>query len=273
MAVAREFDIDEARVLVVVEHAEDGDEIQLAFAEHQMLVFAIADVFDVDVADEVGKLAIDLAERRGFGAEHMADVQGQSKPRAANMFLEHFKLRHVVHQHSRFRLKGELHPAALGVLRELQATRHKPVPSLMFGNFGFRCARPEADAFGVQIGGDIDRASEEFQTDLTTLTADECGMVFALRIEKVTRPGFDHDAELQLVEELAQATEIGGLDREGVAVVIVQRQRDAAIAAIGDDLQRIFKLVVRKPVCVVTETQIHLPASHDDSPWSIRLEK
>ncbi len=217
-------------------------------------VFAVADVFDVDIANEVGGLAVDLAERNGFGTKRMADVQGQTEPGATNVLLQDIKLHHVVHQHSRFRFEGELDAAALGVLRELQATRDEPVPGLMLGNFRIGCAGPETDAFGVEIGGDINGASQEFQTDLAAFAADERGVVFALRIEEVTCPGFDHHAELQLVEELAQAAEIGGLDREGVAVIIVQRQRDAAITTIRDDLQRILEFVVRKPIGVVTET-------------------
>ncbi len=55
-----------------------------------------------------------------------------------------------------------------------------------------------------------------------------------------------------------ESVEIGGLDGEWVAVIIVQRQRDAAIAAVGDDLQCIFEFVLGKPVCVITETQVHL---------------
>src|SRR5262249_45108644 len=67
MAVARELDVDQAGVLVVGQYPQDRDEIQFALAEHQMFVFAAANVFDVNVADQVRKFAVDLAERRRFG--------------------------------------------------------------------------------------------------------------------------------------------------------------------------------------------------------------
>ncbi len=188
IAVAGEFHVNEAGVLVVIEHTEDGDEIQFALAEHQMLVLAVANVFDVDVADEVGELAIDLTKRRGLGAEDVADVHRQAEPGAGDMFFEDLEFGHVVNEHSRLGLEGELHAAAFGMLGQLQAARNQPVPRLVLGNFRVRCSRPEADAFGVEVGGDVDRAPEEFKADLASFTADKRGVAFPLRVEEVARP-------------------------------------------------------------------------------------
>src|SRR5256885_12965402 len=50
-------------------------------------------------------------------------------------------------------------------------------------------------------------------------------------------------------------------DREGVAVIIVPRERESAINAVGDHLQRRIRPVSRKPCCVLSTTQIrHAPA-------------
>jgi len=80
----------------------------------------------------------------------------------------------------------------------------------------------------------------------------------ALGIEQVPRAGFDHDPQLQFVEQLAQTHQVRRFGCERIGVVIVQRERHAPITTVGDDLQRVLQLVMREPVCVVTEAQIHL---------------
>lgn len=258
MAVARKFDVDEASVFVVAEHAQDGDEIEFAFAEHQVLVFAVANVFDVDVTDHVGVLAVDLPERRGLGAEHVADVEREAEARATDVFLQHLELRHVIYEHSRLRLEGELDATTFGVFTELRAAGHQPIPCLMLWYARLRLAGPEADAFSAEFGTDVHRAPQELQTDLSTFGADQRRMMFALRVEQVARASFDGDPQLQFFQELPESHEIGRLRREGIAVVIIECEGDSAVATISDDFERVLEFVVRKPVGVVTETQIHL---------------
>ena len=98
---------------------------EFALAEHEVLVFAVANVFDVDVADEVGELAVDLTERRGLGAEDVADVHRQAEPGAGDMFFEDLEFGHVIDEHSRSGSKASCTPRRL----ECSASCRQPVTS------------------------------------------------------------------------------------------------------------------------------------------------
>ena len=145
----------------------------------------------------------------------------------------------------------------------MEAAGDKPVPSFLLGDFGFGGAGPEADAFGVEFCSDVNGATEEFEADLTAFAADEAGVMFASRVEEVAGAGFDDDAQVEFVEELAQASEVGRLGGEWVAVVVVEGKRNTAIAAVGHDFERFLQAVVRKTVGVVSKTKIHLALSFD----------
>lgn len=258
MAVARKLDVDEAVVLVVGEDAEDGDEFEFAFAEHEVLVFAIPDVFNMDVANEVGEFPIHLPEGLGFSAEAVANIERETEPGAGDVFFENLKFGHVVHEHTGFWFEGELDATAFGMLGELEATGDEPIPGFLFGDFRFDGAGPEADTLGVEFRGDVNGATEKFEADLPAFAADERGMMFAGGIKKVAGTGFDDDAELEFVEKLAESGEVGGFGGERVAVVIVESERDAPVAAVGHDFEGFLKPVVGKAVGVVAEVKIHV---------------
>jgi hypothetical protein len=79
VAVAAEFNIDESAEIVAREGGEDFREGKVAFAERQMDVLAMFDVFDVNVADERSDAGIAAGERFGFGNEVMSDVEGETE--------------------------------------------------------------------------------------------------------------------------------------------------------------------------------------------------
>lgn len=257
MAVARQLDVDEAGIFVVGNHLQDRGEIQISIAEHEVLVFAVADVFDVDVADQPGKLAIHLPERHALRAERMADIQCEAEARAGDVFLQDLEFRHVIDEHAGLGFEGELDAATFGVFGELEAAGHEPIPRLMLRYVRLGRTGPEANAFGLQFVRDVDGAPQKFQPDLPAFDADQCRVMFALWIEQVSRAGFDHDAELEFFEKLPEFEEPGGLGRERVAVVRVQRERDAPVARLGDDVERFLQGVVGEAVGVVAESQIH----------------
>ena len=115
MTVTGQFNVDKTGVFVLAEDAEDGGEIKFAVTEHEVFVFAITDVLNVDIADEVGKFAVHLPEGLGFGAEDVTDIERQPEAGAGDVFLENFKFSHVVYEHAGFGFEGKLDAAAFGV--------------------------------------------------------------------------------------------------------------------------------------------------------------
>ena len=149
VAVTRQFDIDEAGVFIVGEHAQNRREIEFTLPKHQVLVFAVADVFEVNVPHKIGVTAINLPQGRGLCAKHMADVERQAKAGTGDVFFQNFEFCHVVHQHAGLGLKGELDAPPFGVVRELQAACDQPVPRFLFGRLRLQKPGPEADTLGV----------------------------------------------------------------------------------------------------------------------------
>ena len=127
----------------------------------------------------------------------------------------------------------------------------------MFRYVWLGLAGPETDALSLEFVRDVDGAAEEFEPDLSAVGANQSGIMFLLRIEQIARAGLDDDAQLEFVEQLPEMDEIGGLGRERIAMIVVQRQGDAAVAAFGDQFECVLELMMRPAVGVVTETQIH----------------
>jgi len=82
--------------------------------------------------------------------------------------------------------------------------------------------------------------------------------MFFFGVEQEAGARFNDDPQVEFVQELAEAEEVGGLAGEWITVVAIQRECHAGIAAISNNLQRLTELVMRKAVGVITETQIHL---------------
>ena len=82
--------------------------------------------------------------------------------------------------------------------------------------------------------------------------------MFFFGVEQEAGARFNDNPQMEFVQELTEAEEVGGLAGKWITVMAIQRECHAGIAAIGNDLQRLTELVMRKAVGVITETQIHL---------------
>jgi len=92
---------------------------------------------------------------------------------AGDVFLEHLELGHVVDEHPRLGFERQLDATAFGVLGQLQATGHEPIPRLMLRHLGIGSARAKTDALGMQLSRNVHGAPQEFQPNRAPLTADE----------------------------------------------------------------------------------------------------
>ena len=87
---------------------------------------------------------------------------------------------------------------------------------------------------------------------------DEGGLVLGARIEQEARAGLDHRAEAKGIEAMAQGQGVGlPTIGERIEVMVVQRERDAAVAGVGHHIERVTEAMAATPVRVVGEAQAH----------------
>ena len=95
-------------------------------------------------------------------------------------------------------------------------------------------------------------------------SGDEGRLVLGTRIEQEAGAGLDHRAEAQLLQPLGEA--FGPRDPilgEGIEMVVVEGEGDAAVAVRRHQLQRVVEAVRSAAVGVVGEAQAHgvIPAA------------
>ena len=146
-------------------------------------------------------------------------------------------------------------PAAVAVFDEA-ADRVAEAHERLAGRHRVRPrARPERDAVGAEVGGDLDRyAQESFPERAAGI--EEARPVLLARVEEEARAALDDHAEVERRELLLQrrgpAPEVR---REGIEVVDVEGQRDRAVAEPGEDLDRVLEPMAREPARRVSDPE------------------
>ncbi len=80
--------------------------------------------------------------------------------------------------------------------------------------------------------------------------------MLAARVEQEAGAGLDHQGQPELLRQRADAGGPGGQVRaEGVQVVVVERERAAVVAEVGDQAQGVVEPVVGEAVGVVAVAQ------------------
>lgn len=86
-------------------------------------------------------------------------------------------------------------------------------------------------------------------------------LVLVARVQQMARAGLDHAAQLEPIEQPADAVDLASsLVRERVEMIVIQRQRDAVRLRVGDQ-QGVVQPVVRRAVGASGEAQVHECAS------------
>ena len=86
--------------------------------------------------------------------------------------------------------------------------------------------------------------------------ADQRGLMLAPRVEQEACPGFDRRTQLQAIQQASHGPEVsgpGGVADVRIEGMKIERECDAAVAQLGQDLEGIFQPMVGEPVGVVPE--------------------
>ena len=156
VAVAAEFHVYAAGKTDLREAAEDGGEIDLAFAEHQVLVDAGPHVLDVHVDQSRGPAADHFVDRTLALAMQMADVQGQAEVVHARLGQQFFPAGHGIDEHARLGLESDGDLLPRGIFADLPQAVDEPGDRLRAIDARGEPSRPERNAVAAQLGGGVD---------------------------------------------------------------------------------------------------------------------
>ena len=120
-------------------------------------------------------------------------------------------------------------------------------------------AGPERDAFGVEGLGQIDGTAEEVEADRAAggIGVHQGRIVLHARVEQVARPGLDDACHPVPIEGGPNRIDLAAEDRRifvGVESPGVERDRNALIALVGQEIDRVDQTMVCQAVGVVAES-------------------
>jgi hypothetical protein len=118
-----------------------------------------------------------------------------------------------------------------------------------------RRARPHRHDGRAELGGDVDRAGEHPHA-LAAPFGQQRREVLAARVEREARAGLHHARQPELVEEVAQRRGARAHQRRvGIEVHVVERERDAVVAVVREQAQRVLQPVADEAVGHVAVAQ------------------
>ena len=162
--------------------------------------------------------------------------------------VQRLEVHEPLHEHPRLRLEAEPDPAPLGVRDDARDALEQPVPRGAGLHARRDGAGPERDDGRLELHGDVDRARELAHAALAAL-GEQRRVVLAARVEREAGAGLDHARELELVEQPPQRRGAAAHARRvGVEVDVVERERDAAVAAVGEQPDGVLEPVAGQPV-------------------------
>ncbi len=136
-----------------------------------------------------------------------------------------------------------------------------------------RDPREARDALRLEHVRDVDRVLEEVEAPLALLRRgrDERRLVLVARVEQEARARLDDAAQAEVVQPLPdEERPLEEVRRDGVEVLDVERERDAVVAVLREQLERVLEPVVLHPVRVVGVAQHAAPqrwASASAATW------
>jgi hypothetical protein len=254
--VPGQFHGDQPPVTAVGERPQHRRKVDLAGAELQVLVHAPAHVVDLHVDQELGDVGDAVRHAHRLEAAAVSDVErqpergrltqlGPQPPPPGDILDQHARLRFEAQRHTR----GRCHTGDLGDAVDKPPPRHvridvrRPHPG------------PAGDRLGAQVGADSHGPAQKLQA-LFPVVVQERRRVLAPRVEQVSRAGLDHHREVEPAQQIGGAGNLpGGVRRERVQVVMIQRERHAGVAELGDHRERVGQPVVGEAVGAVAEAQ------------------
>ncbi len=216
-------------------------------------------VLDGDGAE----LRRELADRRGRLAllrhEQVAEVEGEGQ--AGD--VERREVVHRLDEHPGLGFQGGAQAQFGAALGDARAALAHPAQRRRAVHAGPRHAGPEGDGLGAQHRADLRGAQQERDAPPAPLRArgHQRRLVLLARIEQVARAGLDHAAQAEIAQEVGKSGRAPLPPRfHRVEVVVVERQRDAVVARVGDQPHRVVQAVVGRAVGVVGEAERHAAA-------------
>ena len=202
------------------------------------------------------------ADRLLLEADAVAEVERQAEPgRAPDGREERVEGVEPVDEHPRLGLEAEDHVLRLGLLEHDEHSLHEPPPGLGAARAGRDGSGPDRDGLGAQLGGDGDRAAVEIEPPLAAQIRDQRRLVLAAGVEQEARARLEDDGEAELLQPGGERVHAGGeVAGERVEVQVVERERDAVVAVVREQGERVVEPVLPEPVRDVGQAEAHVTA-------------
>ena len=192
-------------------------------------------------ASVVGAAPHALGDRHRLQADDVADVERQpERRRVPEPPLQLLVVGQRLDQHPRLRLERECDArrSACASTRSQPSTQQVPgaLGRLALG----RDARPHRDHRSAELDRDVDRRAQQIDPPQAAVVKAASGSACAADRAR-TAPGLHHAVEPGLLELGAQPRGARAQPRrERIEVDVVERQRDAGVAVLGQQLERIL---------------------------------
>ena len=258
MTVAAELDVDASFVADLAERPHHRGEVHRPLAEHQVLVNALNHVFDMDVHDPWPPVPEQIGDVAFLQAMDVAQVDRQLKERVAKSLVELGEALERIDEHAGLGFERQRHAGPLGVVEHRPKGLGEPVHARLSA---IARVRGPTRAKRTRPGaiGQVDGAAEEIDPDRAAgrVGVHERRVVLQARVEQISRTGLDRPAPghggqgrsgpRDLTAENGRV--FVGVERSGV-----EGDRDALVAMIGEQVDRVDQAMVGQSVGVKAES-------------------
>ncbi len=262
MAVARQFDRDQAAIADLDQGIERRRKIDLAEAELQVLVNAAAHVLDLHVDHPVRGPTDAVGNGCRLEATAMPDVEGQAEgSRRSEEIPQSLVTVEIFDHHAWLGFESELDARLLGRLDDGCATVDKQVPGELARDSGRHGSAPERHRLGTEVRTDPDRPPQQLQAAPPVLGRNQGGTVLVPRIEQIPGTRFDHDSETGRGEPVPHPVDLPGeVSVERVEMLMIKSQGYAVVSETLQHRDDVLETMVGEAVGAVTEAQRRAPA-------------
>ena len=240
-ARAAATDRDESLVADLLERAQRGRQVEIAVAQHQLGFAAAAHVLDVHVR-EPARAATDAAlDRPRLDGGAVAEIEREPEAgRIAQAPRERLEVVEALDEHPALGLEPDRHAHALGAREHALDAVHQQRPRADGIQGPAHRPRAQRHDWGAERSRHVDGAAQQLQPALAAVV-EQARVVGAVAVEQVARVRLDHAREPVLVEQRPEPLRASPQPRRlRIEVDVIERERDAVVAGLAEERQRLF---------------------------------
>ena len=258
MTVARKLNRSHSLKADFVERPKCGWQVQVALAEHAVIVNTAGDVVEVNVNQVIRVLVNHSFDGKIVCAQAMANVEAESKRLSirAQPILQLAKLARAFDEHSGFRLESDSDAVLCSAFENSLQPIAKSLPNLVAFRLR-RSARPQRNDIRAESARHPNPAAKKFDTHFAFRNGffQQSRSVLLTRIQQEARTRFDRKRDVEPLRQFTSRANFSFGNVKRIEVTHIERQRARVVAKFRDQLQRFRQAMVRESIRVVAESK------------------